>query len=261
MNRLIPILIILLSSIGLTDAQGIYDHQYHHWQSVLSVYTHEGRVNYRGLKENKNELAISIRAIESVSKTDFASFNVQQKMAFWINAYNMGVIKMIIENYPIQRSFSFRALAFPANSIQQIPNVWDKLVLHILGQDLSLNDIENKILRPEFKDPRIHFAIVCASIGCPAIRSEAYTAEKLNQQMSDQIRMFLNDPSKAWYDKAKDVLYLSPIFKWFRTDFEQAGGVIAFIKEHALGVFNGISGRTEIQCLGYDWDLNEEHSK
>jgi len=254
---------IILASMGMMrEARAAYDHQYTHWQEVLRVYTHKGRVNYKSLKENDSELKASIQAIEGASKTDFESFNIKQKKAFWINAYNMSVIKTIIDNYPIKRGFSFKTIAFPSNSIQQITHVWDKLVLHVLSQDLSLNGIENKILRPEFKDPRIHFAIVCASIGCPVIKSEAYTAEKLDQQLSDQIRLFFSDPSKARYDKTKDVLYLSPIFKWFKTDFDQAGGAIAFIKNHAPeGLFDGISDRTQIQWLGYDWKLNEEYAK
>jgi hypothetical protein len=262
MDKIILSIIILFSMVMMREAQASYDHQYTNWQEVLRLYTHEGRVNYKALKENDHELKASIQAIEAVSKADFESFNIKQKMAFWINAYNMGVVKTIIDNYPIKRGFSFKAIAYPSNSIQQIDNVWDRVVLHVLEQDLSLNEIENKILRPEFKDPRIHFAIVCASIGCPVMRSEAYTAEKLDQQLSDQIRLFLSDPFKARYDKTQDVLYLSPIFKWFNTDFQQAGGAVAFIKNHALAeLFDGISDKTQIQWLGYDWNLNEEHSK
>ncbi len=252
----------ILVSMEMGKAYAAYDHRYTHWQEELSAYTHAGRVNYRAIKENDNELKVSIQAIENVSKSDYELFNIKQKKAFWINAYNMSVIKTIIDHYPIKRGFSFKAIAYPSNSIQQIDNVWDRVVLHVLEQDLSLNEIENKILRPEFKDPRIHFAIVCASIGCPVIRSEAYTAEKLDQQLSDQIRLFLSDPLKARYDRTQDVLYLSPIFKWFKTDFEQAGGAVAFIKNYGpKGMFDGSSEGTQIQWLGYDWHLNEEHSK
>lgn len=254
--------VFILVSMGMGEAQAAYDHQYTHWQEVLRVHTHEGRVNYKVLKENDNELKASIHAIESISKADFESFNIKQKKAFWINAYNVSVIKTIVDHYPIKRGFSLKAISSPSNSIQQIANVWDKPVLHVRGKDLSLNDIENKILRPEFKDPRIHFAIVCASIGCPVIRSEPFTADDLDRQLSEQIRLFLSDPLKARYDKIKDVLYLSPIFKWFKADFQQAGGVVAFIKNYAsAGLFDGISERTQIQWLGYDWNLNEGYSK
>ncbi len=127
-----------------------------------------------------------------------------------------------------------------------------------MGKDVSLNDIENNVLRKEFKDPRVHFAIVCASIGCPEIRSEVYTAEKLDQQLSEQIRLFLSDPLKVHYDRTTDTLYLSPIFKWFKEDFQQTGGIIAFVKTYApAGLFNGISEQTKIEWLGYDWNLNE----
>lgn len=250
--------ILLLSSIGAVEAQAVYDHQYSDWQRALSGYTHEGRVNYKALRGSGNALKASIQFIESVSKEEFETFNTKQKMAFWINAYNMGVIKTIIDYYPIKHEFSIKALTYPANSIQQISNVWDRPVLSLLGQQVSLNDIENKFLRHEFKDPRVHFSIVCASIGCPVIRSEAYTAEKLDQQLLEQIRIFLSDTQKARYDNLKDVLYLSPIFKWFSEDFKQAGGVIAFIKKYAPeGLFNGLSEQTRIEWLGYNWNLNE----
>ena len=254
--------ILLLCSIGVVEPQAAYDHQYSDWQRGLTTYTHEGRVNYEALKGRDRDLKASIQTIESLSKGEYESFNTKQKMVFWINAYNIGVIKTIIDNYPIKRGFNIRALAYPANSIQQISNVWDRPVLSLLGKQVSLNDIENKFLRPEFKDPRAHFAIVCASIGCPVIRSQAYTAEKLDQQLLEQIQKFLSDPQKARYDILKDVLYLSSIFKWFGEDFKQVGGVITFIKIYApKGLFNGLSEQTKIEWLGYDWNLNEESSK
>jgi len=254
--------VVMLVLMGMGRAYAAYDHQYVYWQEVLKSYTHEGRVNYKALKENNHEFKMALQTIESVSKTEMEAFDIKQKKAFWINAYNVSVIKTILDHYPIKRGFSLKAIAFPSNSIQQIPDVWDSPILHTAGQNLSLNDIENKILRPEFKDPRIHFAIVCASIGCPVIRSEVYTQEKLDQQLLSQIQLFLSDPLKARYDKTKDTLYLSPIFKWFKTDFEQAGGVIVFVKKYtSAGSFDEISDQTQIQWLGYDWNLNEEHSK
>ena len=251
--------ILLLCSIGVVETQAAYDHQYSDWQRILIAYTHEGRVNYMALKGRDSDLKASIQTIESLSKGEYESFNTKQKMVFWINAYNIGVTKTIVDNYPIKRGFNIKALAYPANSIQQISNVWYTPVLSSLEQQVSLNDIENKFLRPEFKDPRVHFAIVCASIGCPVIRSEAYTAEKLDQQLSEQIRKFLNDPQKSRYDSLKNVLYLSPIFKWFSEDFKQMGGVIVFIKKYApADLFNGLSEQTRIEWLGYNWSLNEK---
>ncbi|MDE2026968.1 MAG: DUF547 domain-containing protein [Candidatus Omnitrophica bacterium] len=260
--KIIILGVLMLVSVGMADAQAAFDRQYTRWQEVLTLYTHNGRVNYKALKENDDELKASIQAVEGVSKVDLASYDINQRKVFWINAYNMSVIKTIIDHHPIKRGFDFKMLIYPSNSIQQIANVWDKPVLHVLGRELSLNDIENKILRPEFKDPRIHFAIVCASTSCPVIRPEAYTAEKLDQQLADQIRLFLSDPSKVKYDNIKDTIYLSPIFKWFNADFQQTGGIIAFIKKYApAGLYDEVSNRTQIQWLGYDWNLNEEHSK
>ena len=239
-------------------AQKAFDHQYSHLQIMLTSSTHQGRVDYQMIQNQSQELIQVIQDIENVSQSELDAFSPEQKMAFWINAYNSGVIKIIVDHYPIKRQFGLKALTYPASSIQQIPKVWDRPVLRVAGQNLSLNDIEHTILRAQFKDPRIHFALVCASIGCPVIRSQAYTAEKLNAQLADQIQLFLNDALKARYDASTDVLQLSPIFKWFKTDFEQDGGTIAFLKVHSpAGLFDDISQTTKIHCLAYDWSLND----
>jgi hypothetical protein len=249
----------MICSTNVLVAHAEYDHKYSTWAEVLSTYAHNGRINYQALKANENVLKRSVQSIEILSRGEYGSFGVKQKMAFWINAYNMGVIKTIVENYPIKRGFSIKSLVYPANSIQQIANVWDKPVLRMLGQDASLNEIENNILRSEFKDSRVHFVIVCASIGCPVIRSEAYTAENLDRQLLEQIHLFLSDPEKVRYERIQDVLYVSPIFKWFGQDFQRMGGVIAFIKKYApADSFNDLSERTKIEWLGYDWNLNED---
>ena len=117
---------------------------------------------------------------------------------------------------------------------------------------MSLNQIENEILRKEFQDPLIHFAIVCASLGCPVLRREPYTADQLDRQLDDQVLQFLQDPKKFRYDSAKIELYLSPIFKWFKEDF--TAGPTAFIKKY----WPGISENAKIRWLQYDWTLNEQ---
>ena len=230
-----------------------------HWRMVLSRFSHDGRVGYKDLKANDQELQAAARDVEGQRLAEVEALDPKAKMTFWINAYNIGVFKTVIGQYPLKRHFSLSAVAFPANSIQQIPDVWNRPVLHIDGHDFTLNAIENKILRPQFKDPRVHFSIVCASIGCPVIRSEPYTAVKLDEQLADQISRFLGDPAKLHYDREHNVLYLSPIFKWFDDDFKASGGVIAFIKKYAKsGAVDGLTDQTPVQWLGYDWSLNEK---
>lgn len=230
------------------------------WEKLLKNTSFNGRINYKSIKSDADLLKASVEGIETVSKVELDALTKNELMAFWINAYNIGVVKIIVEHYPIKKGFGLNTVRYPANSIQQIDNVWDRPALIVLGKSLSLNDIENKILRPQFKDPRIHFAIVCASIGCPSIRSESYTAEKLDQQLSEQIHIFISDPNKIRYDTQKDILFLSPIFKWFKEDFDQVGGAVAFIKRYDIDhKFDALTEKTKIQWLGYDWSLNDSH--
>lgn len=240
--------------ISHASSNGLYGS----WDELLKVYSNDGRVNYKAIKIDEAKLRMAITHIENIPKFEFSSFSENERKAFWINAYNLAVVKTVIDNYPIKKNFGLNAIRYPKNSIQQIENVWDRPILTVRGRVLSLNDIENKILRPEFKDPRIHFAIVCASIGCPVIRSEVYTADKLDQQLAEQIRIFIEDPKKVSYDRSKDVLYLSPIFKWFKGDFDEVGGVVTFIKRYSDDLWAGsLSQKTQIEWLGYDWSLNE----
>ncbi len=230
------------------------------WDKLLKKNSLNGQINYESIKLDDDLLKASVKGIEMVSQEEFDSLSKNELMSFWINAYNIGVVKTIVEHYPIKKGFGLNAVRYPANSIQQIDQVWDRPVLTILGKNLSLNDIENKILRPQFNDPRIHFAIVCASIGCPSIRSEAFTAENLDKQLLEQIQLFLSDPNKVRYDTQKNILFLSPIFKWFMEDFDQSGGVIAFVMKYKInGLFDVMTEKTKIQWLGYDWSLNDSH--
>lgn len=153
----------------------------------------------------------------------------------------------------------FQAIWYPAESIQQISDVWEREVFNIIGKGISLNYIENDVLREEFRDPRIHFAIVCASRGCPILREGAYTAERLEGQLDHQVRLFLSDRDKFQYEAKSDILYLSPILKWFQEDFERVGGIVSFIKKYIpqdLGL--KITDQSNKRWLDYDWSLNKQ---
>lgn len=228
---------------------------------VLHAYVTHGRVDYSKLKHERQDLNEYMKSLESLSRENYEEMSLEEKIAFWINAYNAAAIKLVIDHYPLQKRFGWKALTFPENSIPQIPDVWDRKVLEILGERLSLNQIEHQILRKEFQEPRVHFALVCASLGCPILGNEPYQGNKLDAQLDEQVRDFLADLKKARYDEATDTLYLSPIFKWFRKDFESAGGVLNFVKAHGPKMAKEkISEKTEIEWLHYDWSLNERRS-
>ncbi|MBI5149909.1 MAG: DUF547 domain-containing protein, partial [Candidatus Omnitrophica bacterium] len=194
---------------------------------------------------------------KKVSKNEYLTWNNEQKMSFWINAYNIEAMKLVLDHYPLKRSLGLQALRYPANSIQQIPNVWNQEVPTVLGKKVSLNYIENEILRKEFPDPRIHFSIVCASLGCPVLLDEPYVHDRLDSQLSDRVRKFVQDSKKVRYDSRNNTLYLSPIFKWFKEDFEKVGGIVAFVKKYMPSEIK-LSDDAKIQWLDYDWSLNEQ---
>lgn len=253
--------LFFLSSQALLHSSSSFDLQFSEWRQLLRTYVKEGRVDYASLKKSPKLLNAYLHSIANVSKEEYDRWSRDQKIAFWLNAYNATAIKMVVDHYPLKKAFGFKALIFPENSIQQIPGVWDKKVLDVFGAKVSLNQIENEILRKEFQDPRIHFALVCASVGCPELREEPYVGDRLDAQFKDQIVRFLADPRKFRYDASSNTIYLSPIFKWFRKDFERGGGIISFLGDYLpQGEAKKISESTKIQWLSYDWSLNERRS-
>lgn len=194
-------------------------------------------VDYRLLRQDSD--FINVANLLAKTEMEFSSDN--DKLAFYINAYNYYAIKIIIDKKP-------------KTSIRDIGNVvlpvWRRTVGQIAGKDVSLDLIEHEILRT-MGEPRIHFAIVCASLSCPNLRQELYTAENLESQLDDQTRNFLNDETKG-VSMQNDSLYISRIFDWFDEDFEKDGGVLAFIRRYR----EDISVYKEYGFMDYRWELN-----
>lgn len=255
LGLLIVVALMPLQSV-LAGEGFAFDHSA--YARIFDAYITDGSVDYAKLKPRREALGQYVKMLESLSRANYEEMSRDEKIAFWINAYNAAAVKLIVDHYPLRKRLGWKALAYPENSIQQIPNVWDRKVLEVFDEPLSLNHIEHQILRKEFHDPRVHFALVCASLGCPVLRSEPYQGDKLDTQLNKQVRGFLADPKKARYDEPDDTLYLSPIFKWFRKDFESAGGILSFVKTHSPEkAKEKISDKTEIEWLKYNWNLNE----
>lgn len=233
---------------------------YSSWQEFLDIYLKDGLVNYSAVQANPGLFNTIVSQLENVKKEEYTRWSENVKKAFWINAYNIEAIKLVLEHYPLKRSLGLQALRYPANSIQQIPDVWNQEALTLLGKKVSLNYIENEMLRKEFRDPRIHFAIVCASMGCPVLRDEPYVSDRLDSQLNDAVTKFMQDHTKFNYDAHTNTFYLSPIFKWFKEDFEKAGGSIAFIKKY-IPQNKSFPDSGKIQWMDYDWSLNEQKLK
>ena len=231
----------------------VADEQPSAWAHLLSRYQSGGFVDYAALKKNPEDLKAAFDSFALISEPEYQQYDQNEKIAYWINLYNLLAIQLVVNHYPIQAGLTWKRIAYPKESIQQIQNVWKVPVIKVGGTERSLDDIENKILRGKFQEPRIHFALVCASLGCPVLREEPYNALHLDEQLDDQVRRFLADEKKAKYDKVKNIYYLSPIFKWFENDFDEAGGIFQFINQYRK---QPVSEKTSIIWLDYDWQLN-----
>ncbi len=192
------------------------------WSSLPLKYVHDGLVDYQGLKrQGVAELNNYLATLSSVCTADERAATRDERRAFWINAYNAYTVKLILDHYPVRSIRSIGWLPQAAFKKKFIP-------MPGLGNgNLSLDEIENDILRKQLGEPRIHFAIVCASKSCPKLRSQAYRADALSLQLDQAARDFIQDSSKNRYDAARRTFYASSIFKWFRGDFERAKGSLA----------------------------------
>ncbi|MCZ6527430.1 MAG: DUF547 domain-containing protein [Candidatus Dadabacteria bacterium] len=265
-------------SYGLEEVKtDSFDHSYAAYNSLLNRYVKNARVNYEGFINSRAEFETFLRALGSVDEDVFESWTEEQRLAFWINAYNAFTIKAIIDHYPIKRSFTLVGIFYaPSDSILQIKGVWTKLQFKALGNMVTLDEIEHQILRKKFNEPRIHMAINCASISCPDLRNEAYTPEKLEEQLADASTNFVNNPDKGVYvNEQSGKVKLSKIFKWFGDDFiNNYGSKKLFnnysLKENAVLNFTSeyieseevkeylMNNKLKIGYLGYDWHLNEQ---
>lgn len=228
------------------------DHQHSEWTTILQTYTKDGLVNYSSLKNEGMEIFDSY--LEKLSNTcadDYMKWTRAQRIAFWVNAYNGFTVKLILNEYPLE---SIRDIGFfPLAAFRQKFIPMDGLK----GGKISLNDIEHKTLRADFKEPRIHFGLVCASIGCPPLIDRAYTADTLDQQLEQQTKLFLANKERNYYDAESSTLYLSPIFKWFEEDFQLDGQTVSQYAAQYMEGYEATDPDVSIEYTHYDWSLNE----
>ncbi|MBX7240874.1 MAG: DUF547 domain-containing protein [Bacteroidia bacterium] len=197
-----------------------------------------GKVDYKGIKSEKDKLYEYLEVLEANPPQQ--SWDRNKRLAYWINAYNANTIKMIIENYP-------------TSSITKITaKPWDQAIAKIGDKTYTLNQIENEIIRPTFKEPRIHFAVNCAAKSCPKLHNEAFMPEKLDAQLEKMAKAFINNKEANVISEKK--AELSKIFEWYKDDFAAAGGVIAFINKYSDVE---VKDNAKVTYREYDWNLNE----
>ncbi|NRA93013.1 MAG: DUF547 domain-containing protein [Psychroserpens sp.] len=215
--------------------KAIVDHSL--WNELLQDHvSDDGKVSYSGLKSDKTKLYSYVTQLqESVPESTWSK---DTTLAYWINAYNAFTVDLILRNYPLE-------------SIKDVKDPWDQRLWKIGSKWYNLNDIEHQILR-KLEEPRIHFAIVCASVSCPNLANFAYTESELEAQLEQVTRTFLADPSKNII--SENDLQLSKIFKWFSKDFKTNGSLIEFVNRYTE---IDISETARKGYLDYNWDLNE----
>ena len=206
----------------------------------------DGWVDYEGFRSD----AVSLDAyIASIGNAPFANLGRDEKLAFLINAYNAFTLRLILDHYPIK-------------SIKDIPSAkrWDAKRWRLGFRRLSLNQIEHEQIRPKFAEPRIHFALVCAAIGCPKLRNEAYRADRIEEQLEDQTRYVHTHGRWFRYRSGARDVHLTRLYDWYGADFKQvAGSVLDFAARYSAPLRAAIAGDEKLRpkWLHYDWTLND----
>jgi hypothetical protein len=246
---------------------GTFDHEYWAYAKLLHDHVHAVVVDYTALKEHRAALADVMAAFADSSAADERAWTRDQRLSFWINAYNLFTLRAIVDHYPI-RSALFTMQ--PRNSIRQIDGVWTALTWKAAGRALTLDDIEHKILRPEFKEPRVHFAVNCASVGCPPLGGEPYRPATLEAQLDAAARRYL--ASDRGLRIEGNTLRVTRILEWYGEDFvarfaPDAAGKPDRIERAIRGVVlrfgpaaaADLAGKptTRVRFLEYDWSLND----
>lgn len=214
------------------------------WTELLKKHVDQNSwVNYAGMTKDSHQLN---KYLSTLSKNPpSGSWSTDEVKAYWINAYNAFTVQLMIRNPNV------KSIKEIGGKIPFINSSWDIKFIKIGKETYDLNNIEHGILRKKYDDPRLHMALVCASKSCPVLRNEAYDANKLNAQLDEQCRIFLNDQerNKVHPDRA----YLSKIFSWYSSDFNGKKGLRSFVNKYSA---TEITSRTKIEYLDYDWGIN-----
>ena len=208
------------------------------WTALLKKYvTTSGKVNYKGFKGDQAALNAYLETLKAHPPQ--ADWNRNEKLAYWINVYNAFTVDLVVRNYPVK-------------SITDIGGPWNIRFIDIGGKKYTLSEIENKVIRPRFNEPRIHFAVNCASVSCPKLLNGAYTPGKLNQQLTAQTKAYINNPSENTLSpKAGEI---SQLFEWYQEDFVKKGTLIDFINTYSN---TQLKENAKITYKQYNWGLNE----
>ena len=228
---------LFVSTASYLNAQGTSDF-FAKADAFFKAHVNDGRVDYEAVKANPAELEAILALARDIS---VSKENAEEYQAFWINGYNLLTIKGIVDNYPLK-------------SPLDVSGFFDKTTREIGGKSITLNDIENKLLRANFpSEPRFHFVLVCGGLGCPPIIDEAYMPATLDTQLETQTKLALNNPQFIRVNKNR--AKISQIFEWYKGDFTQSGqNLVSFINKYKT---EKLPEDTKVSYYPYDWTLND----
>lgn len=268
MYRVGRVLAVVVAALWAPISHANFDHHHVLWDALLKQNVRvaptgvASTVRYSGIQADHARLLRYLEELSAVTPPEYRQWTKSQQLAFLINAYNAFTVELILTRYPNLESIK------DLGSLVHSP--WQKKFFVLLGEQRSLDDVEHGLIRAPgaFDDPRIHFAVVCASKGCPMLRNEAFTAEQIDVQLDDSLRRFLSDRSRNRYDGATGTLMASKLFDWYRKDFSLGNrgfaSLNAFFARYADSLTDQPamqarirSGDFTLDFLPYDWALND----
>jgi len=245
----------ILSLFSVVCMAEDYDPSYKAWGQWLKNYAvvngSATTVKYKEALKKKNDMDPLVQTIEKMERAKYDSLPEKERLAFLINSYNILTVKWILDHYPVKSIKD-------TGSFLQSP--WKKKFFKLFGEDENLDGIEHEKIRKDFNEPRIHFAVVCASKGCPALKGVPYLASDLDKQLEESLKAFLQDGARNRYDTKENTLYLSKIFNWYGDDFKKASGTVQNFVAPRMGKTPEEVEKiknAKVEFLEYDWDLNE----
>lgn len=254
LKLLLQALCALSLATSLAAAASPFDHSHAVFDALLKQHVRDGWVDYAALKANPGPLADYLQQLGSVREAEFNRWPASDRLAFLLNLYNAATLKLVVDHYPVKSIRDIGTLFRSPFKLAVVP---------LFGRRVSLDTVEHDILRRQYAEPRIHFALVCAARSCPPLRAEAYLGSRLDEQLRAQGERFLRDPRRNRIDLAGRTLYLSEIFKWFGDDFEKAAGSVQrFLADYLPPEAAAVARQDgfQVRYLKYDWSLNERQA-
>lgn len=250
-----PKKILFLITLSISLSAWGFDHTHKQWNSIVSKFValkkHSSTFNYAGMKKEVKDLDAYLAVLAKVKKEEFKRFSYDQRLAFLINLYNAATVKLVVDNFPIK---SIKDATFLSP--------FSKDFFYLFGAEISLNHLEHDIIRTNYKDSRIHFALNCASVGCPALQNKAFTEKNLSKLLEEGKVSFLKDRSRNKFFPKKKMLKLSKIFDWYKGDFLREKKtlkdyVVDYLADSPDQKKKILSKSTAIDFFDYDWNLNK----